>query len=65
LNDLEPIPPIANEIEDPSSQKLSGFKQLDLVIAYRALIQAFVQSDEVARTDIEIKKHDDKVYDNS
>lgn len=65
MNDPKPIPPIENEIEDQSSQMLAGFKQLDLAIAYRALIQAFVQSDEVARTDIEIKKHDEKVYDSS
>jgi hypothetical protein len=50
------IPPIANEIDDPSSQKLSGFRQLDLMLAYRALIQAFVQSDRASITDIESEK---------
>jgi hypothetical protein len=60
-----PIPPIEDEIEDPSSQRLSGFEQLDLAIAYRALIQAFVQSDEVSISEIEPEKHDEKVYDNS
>lgn len=65
MNDPKPIPPIENEIEDTSSQKQIGFKQLDLTIAYRALIQSFVQSDEIIIFEIETEKQDERVYDNS
>lgn len=65
LNDYTPSPQIEKKIEDTSSQKQSGFKQLDLTIAYRALIQSFVQSDEILVSEGETEKQDEKVYDNS
>ncbi len=65
LNDYTPSPQIEKKIEDTSSQKQSGFKQLDLTIAYRALIQSFVQSDEITISDGETEKQNEKVYDNS
>lgn len=65
MNDYTPSPQIEKETEDTSSQKQAGFKQLDLVIAYRALIQSFVQSDEIPIPEGEAEKQDEKVYDNS
>lgn len=57
--------PITHEIEDAVSQTQTRFKQLDLTIAYRALIQAFVQSDEIFISEIETEKQDENVYDHS
>jgi hypothetical protein len=65
LKDCKPDSQTEKKIEDTSPQKQAGFKQLDLTIAYRALIQAFVQSDEIIISEIETKKHDGNVYDNS
>ena len=56
---------VKEKIEDTSSQKPSGFKLLDLTIAYRALIQSFVQSDEITISEIETEKQNEKLYDNS
>jgi hypothetical protein len=65
LNDYTPSSQIEKKIEDTSSQKQSSFKQLDLTIAYRALIQSFVQSDEIPVSEGETEKQQEKVYDNS
>ena len=65
LNDYTPSSQVQKEIDETSSQKQSGFKQLDLTIAYRALIQSFVQSDEIPISEGETEKQDEKVYDNS
>ncbi|MEO8613130.1 MAG: hypothetical protein ABI690_34880 [Chloroflexota bacterium] len=65
MNDYTPSSQIEKKIEDKSSQKQTGFKQLDLTIAYRALIQSFVQSDEITISEIETEKQDENVYDNS
>jgi hypothetical protein len=60
-----PSSQIEKKIENTSSQKQTGFKQLDLTIAYRALIQSFVQSDKITISEIETEKQDENVYDNS
>jgi len=65
LNDYTPSPQIEKKIEDTSSQKQTSFKQLDLTIAYRALIQSFIQSDEILIPEEETENQDEKVYDNS
>ena len=65
MNDYTPSPQIEKKIEDTSAKKQTGFKQLDLTIAYRALIQSFVQSDEITISEGETEKQDEKVYDNS
>lgn len=65
MNDYTPTPHIEKKIEDTSSQKQTGFKQLDLTIAYRALIQSFVQSDEIRIPEGEAAKQEEEVYDNS
>lgn len=65
LSDYTPSSQIKKKIEDTSAQKQTGFKQLDLTIAYRALIQSFVQSDEIPVSEGETEKQEEKVYDNS
>ncbi len=42
-----------------------GFKPLDLSIAYRALIESFVRSDDVPLPDEEASQREPEVYDNS
>lgn len=65
LNDYTPSSQIQEKLEETSSRKQTGFKQLDLTIAYRALIQSFVQSDEIPISEGEAKKQDEKVCGNS
>jgi hypothetical protein len=42
-----------------------GFKPLDLSMAYRALIESFVRSDEVPLPDEQARQSEPEVYDNS
>lgn len=42
-----------------------GFRQLDLRIAYRALIESFLRSDDVPLPGEKQDQSDEKVYDNS
>ncbi|NJO84221.1 MAG: hypothetical protein HC828_16505 [Blastochloris sp.] len=65
MNDYTPSSQIEKKIKETSSQKQTGFKQLDLTIAYRALIQSFIQSDEIIISEGETEKQDENVYDNS
>lgn len=65
MNDYTPSSQIQKEIDETSSHKQTGFKQLDLTIAYRALIQSFVQSDEIPVSETETERQEEKVYDNS
>jgi hypothetical protein len=42
-----------------------GFKPLDLSLAYRALIESFVRSDDVPLPDEQARQREPEVYDNS
>lgn len=52
----------AIQSSDPPPQ---GFRQLDLRIAYRALIESFLRSDDVPLPGEKQDQSDAKVYDNS